>query len=399
MKRGVVVTHPGRQHSHQAALGLHRAGLLAAYWSGVPSVREQGGWVPRSLWRHFVRYGPIDLPPKRAGWAPWVPALRRASDALPKAAATRVDYFACRAFDRWVARRLPRVTTDAVLACEISALETFRAAKSRGLVTLLDAPSFHHAAQDRLHGFTEPASVHRRITGVKDAEIALADHILTVSELARGTYLEAGVPAGKVHAVSLGADLGLFRARDAAAATVGPFRYVYCGAMLIRKGFDVLVAAFLAASARGLDAELRVIGPRGDAAPHAERLPRERVRLLGPLPQEAVAAEMRSADCLVLPSRNDSFGMVVAEALACGVPAIVSDQVGARDLVTPGRTGFVVPAGEAGPLADVLLDCASRRAELRAMTGACRAAAESATWEAYHTRLATLVSRLLDGRA
>ncbi len=394
---GVLVTHPGRQHSHQAALGLHRAGLLASYWSGVPSVKQQAR-SPRWLWRLFVRYQPIELPQSKARWAPWVPALRRATDGLPRALAARVDFLACRAFDRWVSRGMASTSADAVLACEISALDTFRTTQRRGLITLLDAPSLHHAAQDRLHGYSEPAALHRRITEVKDQEIARADHILTVSEIARASYLAAGVPADKVHAVSLGADLDLFRMRELSGPAPGRFRFVYCGAMLIRKGFDVLAAAFLAASLRGLDAELRVVGPRGDASADAQRLPPDRVRLLGPLPQDGVAAELRAADCLVLPSRSDSFGLVVAEALACGVPVIVSDQVGAKDLVTPGQTGYIVPAADAEALAAVLLACGSHRSALWAMTGACRAAVESASWEAYHARLAALVSRLLGSR-
>ena len=61
-----------------------------------------------------------------------------------------------------------------------------------------DAPSIHHATQDRLHGTTDSPDLHRRIVAVKDAEIALADHVLTVSELARRTYLDAGVPPEKL---------------------------------------------------------------------------------------------------------------------------------------------------------------------------------------------------------
>jgi glycosyltransferase involved in cell wall biosynthesis len=373
--------------------------LLSGYWSGVPAVREQGAWVPRRLWRRFVRYEAIDVPSGRTRWAPWVPALRQASGLLPQSLGARIDLLACRAFDRWAARRLHEPGATAVLACEISALTTFRRAKQLGMTTLLDAPSFHHAAQDRLHGFTEPPRVHRRITAVKDEEIRLADHVITVSSLARATYLDAGVAADKVHAVSLGADIALFEQRRGTEPATGRFRFLYCGAMLIRKGFDVLAAAFRDAVAKGLDAELCVIGPSGDAASHAKHVPRERLQLVGPLTQAALAEEMRAADCLVLPSRNDSFGMVVAESLACGVPAIVSDQVGARDLIEPGRTGFVVPAGDVGALTAVLLDCASRRSELRAMAGACRGVAETATWEAYHARLADLVSTFLAARA
>jgi hypothetical protein len=163
----IVVTHPGRQHSHQAALGLEAAGLLAGYWAGAPALAGHGRWVPRPLWRRLVHYAPVGLDPARVAWAPWAPALRRAGDALPGPAARRVDFWACRLFDRWAARRLPRSGARAVVACEISALATFRAARRLGMVTVLDAPSIHHLTQDRLHGTGDPPGLHARIAAVR----------------------------------------------------------------------------------------------------------------------------------------------------------------------------------------------------------------------------------------
>ena len=206
----VLVSHPGRQHSHQAALGLAAAGMLSGYWAGVPAVAAHIRHLPKPLRRRLARYAALPLPAERARWFPATPALRRAGDALlPVAGASWVDLAACRRFDRQVAARLPD-GISAVIACEISALSTFRAARRRGVATLLDAPSFHHRTQDRVHGRTAPAAVHRRVAAVKDREIELADHVLTVSELARESYLEAGVPPERVHALPLGADLELF---------------------------------------------------------------------------------------------------------------------------------------------------------------------------------------------
>jgi glycosyltransferase involved in cell wall biosynthesis len=113
------------------------------------------------------------------------------------------------------------------------------------------------------------------------------------------------------------------------------------------------------------------------------------------MPQPALAAELRRADVLVLPSRNDSYGMVVAEALASGTPAIVSEMVGSKDLVCEGATGWIVPVGDAGALAERMAWCAGHPEAVRALSGECRRAAESATWPAYHRRLAELLREIL----
>lgn len=398
----VLVTHPGRQHSHQAALGLARAGLLAGYWAGAPSLERHGRFVPRALWRRWVRYAPADLPAARVLWYPWPPVLRRLADrALPAPAAARIDFAACRLFDRWAARRLERIEADAVIACEISALATFRAARRRGLRTLLDAPSIHHAAQDRLHGFTEPAALHRRITAVKDAEIELADAVITVSELARDTYLEAGLPPERVLAIPLGADTDLFSlgAPEIAGIGAGPggFTFVFSGAMIRRKGFDLLLEAFDRVRAEAPDVRLVIAGPGGDAAGALERYDGRGIERTGPLPQSELARVFRTADCLVLPSRNDSFGMVVVEALASGLPVIASRMVGAKDLIAEGESGWVVPVEDAGALARRMAWCAENRGVVAGMRPACRRAAEAATWPAYHRRFAAAITAFLTG--
>jgi glycosyltransferase involved in cell wall biosynthesis len=391
---GILVTHPGRQHSHQAALALQKAGLLAGYWAGVPALEEHGRLVPRGVWRRLIPYAPVPLDPARVRWAPWVPGLRRAGDRLPRRIAQEADLAACRLFDGWVARGLRKTGATAVLACEISALTTFRAAKARGMTTLLDAPSIHWAAQDRLHGTLDAPGLHRRIVQIKEDEIALADHILTVSELARQTYLEAGVPAAKVHAVPLGADLSLFRPDGSEEGSRAGFVFLFAGASIHRKGFDLLLDAFARVAAEVPDARLRVVGPRGDAAHLLEQDRNAAIEMAGPTDQRGLAAEFRRADVLVLPSRNDSYAMVVTEALASGLPVIVSEMVGAKDLVREGRNGWIVPAGDATPLAERMLSCARGRETVRTLRDECRRSAEAATWEAYHERLTSLLRRI-----
>jgi glycosyltransferase involved in cell wall biosynthesis len=397
----VLVTHPGRQHSHQAAVALEQAGMLAGYWSGVPAVAAQARHVPVWLRRRFDRYAPVPLDPRRLRWFPATPALRRLGDALlPHGGAARVDLLACRLFDRWAAAGLAHAEADAVIACEISALATFRVARRLGIATILDAPSLHHDAQDRLHGTTDPPGLHRRITRIKDREIALADHVLTVSGLARDTYLATGMPAGRVHAVTLGADLELFTPTPAAAASAGRdgrdgFLFLFCGATIRRKGFDLLLAAFDRVAGEAPAARLRVVGPRGDAAGLLDGRTGERITVAGPVSQPALAEELRRADCLVLPSRNDSYGMVVAEALACGLPVLISEMVGAKELVASGSNGWIVPAGDAAALAERMAWCVRHRETVRGMREECRRSAAAATWPAYHHRLVELLRSLV----
>jgi glycosyltransferase involved in cell wall biosynthesis len=66
--------------------------------------------------------------------------------------------------------------------------------------------------------------------------------------------------------------------------------------------------------------------------------------------QSELNAIYNDCDLFVLPSLSDGWGMVVSQALACGLPVVVSDMTGAKELVTPGQNGYIAKSGEAGDL-------------------------------------------------
>ncbi len=105
--------------------------------------------------------------------------------------------------------------------------------------------------------------------------------------------------------------------------------------------------------------------------PLADRLGIQgRVRFLGFLNQRGLPSVYAAADVLVLPSEHEPFGLVVNEAFACGLPAVVSEACGAAgDLVVDGETGFVVPVGDIEALA-ARLGLLARDPALRAAMGA-----------------------------
>jgi glycosyltransferase involved in cell wall biosynthesis len=110
-------------------------------------------------------------------------------------------------------------------------------------------------------------------------------------------------------------------------------------------------------------------GPMGDQLQRdAVGLP---VLFSGFLNQSEITAAYAAADALLLPSDSgETWGLVVNEAMACGLPAIVSDQVGsAVDLVSEGVTGFVHPCGDVDALAALLARCADAPTQLE-MLGA-----------------------------
>jgi len=377
-RASVLVCHPGRQHSYRAAAGLAEAGLLAGYWAGLPPAAEEG---PAGL------RGEAGLRIVRFRWAP---LLRRLLErTLPGRSRWWGDHLANRLFDHWSASRLRQVRPSLVVGYETASERLFASARSLGAATVLDAASLHHAAQDRWREVSEREGLHGRICAVKDHELDLADHVIVASSLAEETYLAGDVRPERISVVPLGVDLARFRMGRGGS---GALNVLFAGKLSATKGVDLLLAAFGGLRRGHPSARLRLAGQ----GRWSGGLP-EGAQLFRPAPAELVAA-YQAADLLVLPSRLDGFGLVVAEALACGTPVIVSDRVGAKDLVVEGVNGWIVAGEDVEALTARLEWCAGNLGSVRAMRTACAASVRESGWDAYSRRFVGVIEKLLAGR-
>ncbi len=132
--------------------------------------------------------------------------------------------------------------------------------------------------------------------------------------------------------------------------------FLFVGRFVPQKGLSDLIEAFRRVSARHPSAHLLLVG----SGPLKEEIERaaaglERVTFTGFLQPEALPPLYALSDIFVLPSHAEPWGVVVNEALACGLPVIASDQVGAaRDLVHPGENGTLFPCGDVSALAEAM---------------------------------------------
>jgi glycosyltransferase involved in cell wall biosynthesis len=151
---------------------------------------------------------------------------------------------------------------------------------------------------------------------------------------------------------------------------------LYCGKFEDKKHPLELLLALDDATKAGAKLHLLMVGD-GVLRRACENLVRERhlpVTFTGFLNQSAIVDAYVAADILTLPSdHGETWGLVTNEAMACGLPAIVSDQVGcARDLIDPGNTGWVFPFGDWPHLTSLLREVAVDRDRLHAMGDECR---------------------------
>jgi glycosyltransferase involved in cell wall biosynthesis len=180
---------------------------------------------------------------------------------------------------------------------------------------------------------------------------------LAVSHFATDFLERLGFPRASIY------PFGYFRAMPNITGSEVPnlnrhTEIVYVGELSPRKGTDLLLEAMWPLYAQHDDVSLAIIGDgpmmdelrTGVVAHGAMR----RVTVEGSLRADQILPRLTRADLLVLPSRWDGWGMVVNEALAVGVPVIVSDRCGAADLVKHGINGYVFPSGQVSALRECL---------------------------------------------
>lgn len=299
-------------------------------------------------------------------------------------------FFSDTHFDKYVAARLrPAEFFQGVTGqCASSLL----VAKALGCRTILDVVTTHiedfAAQQDReCARFNVRPSIHARQRKRILAEYQRADLIRVMSEYAKRTFLERGFSPERVIVAPPPLDFDQFPE----AQFDGPkFRISFVGLIEPWKGFYYLIEAFNALKLK--ESELVLWGGPGSRPVsqylrgQISRNPAIIVRP-GAVSQFGYGNVYAKSSVFVHPSLADGFGYVVAEAMASGIPVIVTQNTGAADLIVDGENGYIVPAGDGGAICERLRHLADNPGLVREMGRAARATARTLTLEAFRRRL------------
>ena len=259
----------------------------------------------------------------------------------------------------------------------------------RPVVALVHHPLAHETGltlreAERLHDSERAALVATRLV------------IATSDSTAALLHAGFGVPPGRIEVILPGTD----RVPFSPGSGGHTLRLISVGAIVPRKGFDLLVEAL--ARLTHLAWHLTIVGDRRrdpeavarlDAAIARHRL-EDRIERLGATSPEHLAALYAGADLFVLASHFEGYGMAYAEAIARGLP-IVGTTGGAIAQTVPASAGCLVPPGDVDALARALHEVIGNEASRRALAAGARAAAVALpTWAESAERFAQALERL-----
>ncbi len=213
------------------------------------------------------------------------------------------------------------------------------------------------------------------------------DLIYVNSEQYRTSWIERGIDGAKIKILPRGLDTSLFHPSKRQAgfwikrgAKKEELILLYVGRVSVEKNLDVFATAHDRVRAAGLKVRAAIVGS-GVYVKAMQRMLPDAI-FTGSLSGEELAGAFASADIFVFPSISDTFGNVVIESQASGLPVIVSDQKGPQELVENGVTGVITRGLDDADLAAAIERLARDPVERARIGEAARRGVETRNWSA-----------------
>lgn len=308
-----------------------------------------------------TRRGTAGVPRARTRLNPWIGLCSyAAAKLLPGFYAESFRFGLLPWFDRWTLGQLE--PGDHIISSYGYANACFKWVRAHGGKTLIDAGNSH------IENFWEILTEEHRRWGCSYPPVARhwyersrammddVDFVLSPSSYVTNSFLTRGFRAEQILRNVYPIDLSLFTPPQSPRPRDRPLTIVNTGSLSLRKGTPYLLEAFRLILKAEPNARLLLTAQVSESVrPVLARYRDLPIDWAPSLPQAALAERLRSADIFVLPSLEEGLARTSLEALACGLPIVVTPHTGSNDLVEPGVNGAVVPIRDPQAIADAVL--------------------------------------------
>ncbi len=312
----------------------------------------------------------------------------------------KLPYYAHRYFG-WVSSRKLE-DCDILVTWGLSALPNILKAKKMGIVTILERGSSHILTQKRLLeeenerlGIKMNSSRYLMLRARLDREIQEyeeADYISIPSSFVYRTFVEEGVSKAKLIQIPYGVSLEHFKPIPKEDEV---FRVMHIGGSL-RKGTHYLLQAMSELNLK--NAELMLIGRIEEPVRRFLQRYKGILRVFPGLPHTELYRYYSQNSIYILPSIDEGFAMVQAEAMACGLPVISSSNTGGEDIIRNGVDGFIVPVRDVGTLKEKISYLYEHEEKRKEMGRNALERAKEFTWDRYGERMVEAYKTILSSK-
>lgn len=412
----ILVAHPAQQHSYRLAGALEKTGMLSKYATTVYYRKFSFTALAAKCLRGDFRVKAMnrrcgDIPDKKVIQFCEIEGLLKLvalNTRFLKRQYRTIKYHTADRFARKVAGYVVRCNrktvdpVDAVITYDDTSPLLFEilARKSPDTIRIMDmsaanilymrhiyeedilrAPAFAQRLREERKICWDPFTIRRT-----KRELRRAQYFLVPSEFVGRSLEYSGVRKEQIFYCPYGVDTEAFSPKEYEELVPGsrPLEFIYVGGVKELKGISYLLNAF--AKIPREQAFLTVVGkydPDGkDTAPFAEF-----VNFTGPVLHSEVPVLLRRADVFILPSLGEGMALSAIEAASCGLPLILSENSGMREIIEEGKNGFVVPIQSTEALIGKIRFFIRHPEQIRPMGERAREMAERYTWQEYSARV------------
>lgn len=385
---------------YHTALALQKAGYLDKYINAI-GVSRGLCWIYRLLpyyWEQKLRGRDISGINQRRYRSMWLPELlQKGLPLLQIMSADRGNWLNNNLYDVMARRHVE--DCDIFHFMTSVGLYSARKAARRGAVIVCDQNTPYPDIERRLIRaeydelgleFDPPGLLYDE--KVK-AEYELADYIVVPSEFVRQSFIEAGYEPDRLFVVPYGAEMATVP--SGGCGENEKFRIIFAAQIVPRKGLHYLVQAFEELALP--DAELLLVGAaNGEMLNFVEKWVNRNpsITAIGSVPRLQLKDHYGRSSVFVLPSVSEGSALGVYDAMASGLPVIVTHNTGSEELVRDGIEGFVIPIRDVEELKDRILRLYRNPGLQREMSAAARDRIKGFSWERYGERLISVYEEI-----
>ena len=308
------------------------------------------------------------------------------------------QFFITEVFDKLASRKLEKA--DIFVGWSSFSLHTLRKAKSMGMKIVLEHGSSHPFYADKIlkeeyekFGLKrKPFQLsHPEIIEKEIKEFEESDYICIPSFFVKKTFLEYGVSENKLIQIPYGVDLSNFRQIP---KNDNIFRIIFTGTICIRKGVQYLLQAFKELNLK--NSELVLIGNISDDIKNVLSKYNDLNVKIKYTPHFELYKEYSQGSIFVLPSIEEGLARVILEAMACGLPVVVTTNTGGEDVVRENIDGFIIPIRDVEKLKEKILYLYENPEICKQMGQNAKERVKSAfTWEDYGNKIYETYQKIL----
>jgi len=343
--RSIVCANPLRSPSDPHAHVLDEVGLLRRYLVGTR--RHTPGVAPERQHR-FPLFGLINYLGGR-----WLSPYRGEC----------LRFAAVPLFERWVRKRLQ--PGDHLLAGVGYLNGCMEYVRLHGGLSLIEARNSHPSsfwslvAEEYARWGCALPPIYPAHHFRQQRTVALADYVFSPSRFVTESFAARGFPTDRILELPYPVDLSLFKPAAQPRPKDRPLTLINTGGLTLRKGSPYLFEAFEQIRREVPDARLlltRALADNFEPLFSNKGWGRLSIEWAGSMPHPQLVRRLQEADIFIMPSIEEGMVRSVAEAMACGLYAVVTHNTGMSDLIREGVNGSVVPIRDSGSIARAVLE-------------------------------------------